>query len=351
MKRFYFLSSTFLMLLVNGAMAQVTLFASDAPQIGDEFINANDTTNIDTILPVSTGENQTWDFSWIRNDSQDTTSYVDPASTPNASTFPMATLAQPSQQGYTYFFTDQDHLEVIGGQMDTIAVLFDDPLTYFVFPLSYDSVFSDNGIMDVTIAYDTTIDIGGQTVSIDSIRVQRTIILTDSVVGWGSITTPVTTYDNVLQLKSREEDIDSISVHTTGFISIWMPIQNTSSITDKWEWFTKYKKTALVSLEVSEDTIKKVFYFLDPSANIETQTMSGFPITIFPNPANSIITLSSEKSISYIEIYDITGNRTQIETVSNQMVSVKHLASGNYIIKSFDRNQKLLGTNKLVISR
>jgi len=339
------------MLLTSGAIAQITLYASDAPQVDDEFINANDTTNIDTVLPILTGTNMTWDFSWIRNDSQDTTNYVDPATTPNATTFPTATLAQPGQQGYTYFFSDQDHLEVIGGQMDTMAVLFEDPLTYFIFPLSYDSIFSDTGVMNITIAYDTTIDIGGQTVSIDSVRIRRTMILNDTVTGWGSVTTPVTTYDDVLQLKSNEVDVDSISIHTTGFISIWMPIQNMSTTINKWEWFTKYKKTALVSLEVSGDTLKKISYFLDPSANIETESIGNSSIIVFPNPATTQINFSSKTPVSYVEIFDMKGNLIQKVSIKNQSMSVENLPSGNYLIKSFDKNYKLAGINKLTILR
>lgn len=339
------------MFLSSITLAQITLSASDMPQIGDEFINANDTTNIDTIISISTGTDLSWDFSWIKDDSQDTTSYVDPASTPNASTFPAATLAQPVEQGYTYFFVDQNHLEVIGGQMDTIAVLFEDPLTYFVFPLSYDSNFADNGIMNIAIAYDTTVDIGGTTVTIDSVRIKRTMILTDSVVGWGNITTPIATYDNVLQMKSREIDVDSISVHTTGYISVWMPIQNMSDTIDKWEWFTKYKKTALVSLEVSGDTIKKATYFKDPSASIETQAISSSSITIFPNPANDFVHINSKTPISHIEVFDMGGKLIFSQTIKNQSFSVERLISGNYLIKSYDRNQQIISINKIVISK
>ena len=202
MKKNYLFFGLFFLLLTSGTIAQVSLYSSDVPQIDDEFINANDTTNIDTILPISTGADVSWDFSWIRNDSQDTTNYVDPASTPDGASFPTATLAQSGQQGYTYFTVDQNYFTVIGGQMDTINVLFEDPLTYFVLPFSYDSVWADNGVMDIAIAYDTTIDISGQTVTIDSIRIRHIMELTDTVFGWGSLTTPVTTYDNVLQIKS-----------------------------------------------------------------------------------------------------------------------------------------------------
>ncbi len=351
MKIIYLFTVLFLNFSANKSMAQVVLDASDVPQIGDEFINANDTTNIDTILPISTGINQSWDFSWIRNDSQDTTYYVDPASTPEASTFPTATLAQSGQQGYTYFFADQNHLEVIGGQIDTITVIFENPLTYFIFPLSYNSFFTDTGIMNTTIAYDTTIDISGITVTIDSVRIHRTMILTDSVVGWGSITTPITTYDSVLQMKSKEEDIDSIFVHTTGIFSTWMPIQNMSNITNKWEWLTKYKKTALVSFEVSEDTIKKITYFLDPLVNIETQTTANLQITIFPNPANLFFSINAKTPVSFVEIFDMTGNIVQSIITNNQPVSVEKLPSGNYLIKSYGSNQKLLGINKLIITK
>jgi len=347
MKKLYFPLGLFLILLSNVAFTQITLYSSDVPQIGDEFINANDTTNVDSTLSVSVGADLSWDFSWIRNDSQDTTIYIDPASTPNASTFPTATLAQPDQQGYTYYFVDQNQMEVIGVQMDTISALYKDPLTYFVFPLSYNSNFTDTGIMDITIAYDTTVN----SVTIDSVRIKRTIYLTDSVVGWGAITTPVSTYDNVLQIKSNEVDIDSIFVHTTGYFATWMPVQNMSDTIDKWEWFPKYKKTALVSMTVSGDTIKKLSYFLDPSAvNIQTQTIAESPITIFPNPANNFVTIQSNKLVSFIQIFDMSGNCIQSYNIKSQKIKTNKLNSGNYLLKSYDSNQKLIGINKLIVT-
>ena len=346
MKRLYFPLVLFLMILSNVGFTQITLLSSDMPQIGDEFINANDTTNVDSILSVSVGANLSWDFSWIRNDSQDTITYVDPASTPNASTFPTATLAQAVQQGYTYFLVDQNHMEVIGGQMDTIATLFENPLTYFVFPLSYNSTFTDTGVMDISFAYDTTFS----GITIDSARFKRTMYLTDTVVGWGSITTPVSTYDNVLQIKSNEEDIDSIFVHTTGYFATWMPVQNMTNTIDRWEWFTKYKNTALVSMDVSGDTIKKLSYFLEPSANIETQTIAESPITIFPNPANNIITIQSKKPVSFIQIFDMAGNCIQSYNINSQKIKTNKLNSGNYFLKSFDAHQKLIGINKFVVT-
>ncbi len=346
MKKFNFSLGLFLMLLSNVAFTQITLDSGDVPQIGDVFINANDTTHVDSTLSISTGASLSWDFSWIRNDLQDTTNYVDPASTPNGSNFPGATLAQPDQQGYFYFIVDQNHLEVMGTQMDTIDIIFDDPLNYFVFPLTYSSNFTDTGVMNVTFPYDTSVS----GITIDSVRFKRTIILTDSVVGWGTITTPIVTYDNVLQIKSNEVDIDSIFVHTTGMFSTWMPIQNTTSTINKWEWLTKYKKTALVSMEVSGDTIKKLSYFLDPSTNIETQTITESRVTIFPNPANNFVTIQSNKPVSFIEIFDMSGNRIQFYNINSQKIKTNKLNSGNYLLKSYDSNQKLIGINKLIIA-
>lgn len=351
MTRLYFSLGLFLMLLSTGSFAQITLYSSDAPQIGDVFINAIDTTNVNSLLSVPVGTDLSWDFSWIRNDTQDTTNYVDPASTPNGSDFPNATLALLIQQGYTYLLGDQNHVEIIGAQMDTLVLPFEDPLTYFVFPCTYNSTFTDNGLIDVKFAYDTTVDYNGMSVTIDSVRFKRTIFLTDSALGWGDITTPLTTYDSVLQIKSNEVDLDTIFVHTTGFYSAWVPAQNMSDTTDTWEWFDKNNRTALVSIDLSGDTIKKLSYFLDPSAvNIETQTIDKSSVTIFPNPANNFVTIQSNKPVSFIEIFDMSGNRIQSYNIKSQKIKTNKLNSGNYLLKSYDSNQKLIGINKLIVT-
>lgn len=345
-KIFYFFFGLFLSIFYSNTTAQITLDNSDAPQIGDVFINAHDTTNIDTLLSIATGEDVAWDFSWIINDYQDTTTFVDPASTPNGATFPTATLAQYFQQNYFYLLCDQNQMVALGGQFDTLTIPFEDPLTILVFPLSYNTIFSDTGILDFRMAYDTTIS----GVQIDSIRFKRIMVINDTVTGWGSLTTPAATYNDVLQLKAVETDIDTIFIHTTGFFSTWVTAQNSIDTSIKWEWLTTNKRTDLVTLDMSGDTLKKSSYFLDVTTNFDTKESNNANLTIFPNPANNIVSIQSDKVISLVKIYNVKGELLQSKSVSNHTFSVKNLLPGNYLIKLYDRSQQFVGTKKLVIS-
>ena len=56
---------------------------------------------------------------------------------------------------------------------------------------------------------------------------------------------------------------------------------------------------------------------------------------VYPNPTNGIINITSDKEISYCQIYDLQGNMLIYNTLSgNSMtIDIKNLASGLYILK------------------
>ncbi len=55
---------------------------------------------------------------------------------------------------------------------------------------------------------------------------------------------------------------------------------------------------------------------MDPVANI------------YPNPAREYISVSSQKTISFIEVYDVTGSRVLLEENTFKNMNVQHLATG-----------------------
>ncbi len=55
-------------------------------------------------------------------------------------------------------------------------------------------------------------------------------------------------------------------------------------------------------------------------------------LTVYPNPANDVINISSEIEISNVEIFDITGRARNVEASSNTELYIKELQKGVYIV-------------------
>lgn len=67
---------------------------------------------------------------------------------------------------------------------------------------------------------------------------------------------------------------------------------------------------------------------------------------IYPNPANSLLTINGNKQIQKIEIYDNKGMKIKIN-INNNTLDVSNLSSGIYFIKIYDENN--LKTDKKFI--
>ena len=100
--------------MVN-ANAQLTLTASSFPNVGDVYINHNDSLTA-TLSPGPSGANQSWNFAALNDHYKDTTSVVTVASTPNGAAFPTANLAgkQGAGNGYVYMNKTATECDFIG---------------------------------------------------------------------------------------------------------------------------------------------------------------------------------------------------------------------------------------------
>jgi hypothetical protein len=62
--------------------------------------------------------------------------------------------------------------------------------------------------------------------------------------------------------------------------------------------------------------------------------------TLYPNPANDIITFS--ESVNDVEVFDVYGNRIIAEIKSMQIISVRELADGIYFVRSGNSMTKFI---------
>ncbi len=64
----------------------------------------------------------------------------------------------------------------------------------------------------------------------------------------------------------------------------------------------------------SMDQLAKVkAYYANPSVGIEdAKTLAADAISIYPNPANSVLNISSEFELSSVKFYDVTGRMVKL---------------------------------------
>src|SRR5262249_6519731 len=158
--------------------------------------------------PGNSGANQTWNLDSLQSHVVDTNYFKAPASTPFASSFPSANLASYNSLDSTYIFYDvtSNYLHVLGNVIknplsgNPTALSFTPAITQITFPCTMSSTFNvNNATAQAAVAYSGTY-LGA---TYDSVRGTTTVNRTSLVDGWGSVTTPVGTF-NCLRQKLTE---------------------------------------------------------------------------------------------------------------------------------------------------
>ena len=87
---------------------------------------------------------------------------------------------------------------------------------------------------------------------------------------------------------------------------------------------------------------------INSTLGTETQNLQSF--TMYPNPANDILNISSENTIDTIVIYDALGRKVLQQTLptdsTNTTVSIETLVTGIYQVEVRSKNTK--STKKLI---
>jgi hypothetical protein len=172
------------------ATAQPVLQYGNLDLIGKTF-PVHVMTDAGTADPTTDGANITWNFSSITLQmNAGTASFVDPASTPFASSYPTSNLAQvvstPLGTSYTYFLLTASSLDMLAEDVGgTSPETYTDPKTPLQFPLAYQDSFVDN----------YTSDGSSSTVT----RVYS---------AYGTVILPTGTYTDVVKVTSSSGNID-----------------------------------------------------------------------------------------------------------------------------------------------
>lgn len=348
MKNFFTISLIFFVTLVY---AQPTITSSWAPQIGDVitgFVDGGIATNL---TPGDAGANVVWDFSTVTgsgNLAPIDLVYFDPLESVYAITFPDANLAlqpvvpNPDLSFASFMQLTNDEYVSLGNATSSTMTIYTDPLISMVFPFGYEDSYTD--------AY------AGETIA-EGFQAFNNGTVTTTMDAYGSITTPFSSYSDVIRIKTEQTTRDS-SIVAEGSYTI-------SEITTiNYVWVKDNLNGSIASYVVSSGMSTTIIQDLDPIVSPIPETISfswseyeepssvkesGLTdikiLSSFPNPTTDQISLriyGGYSKVVTIVLFDELGQQVY-QTKKNlyagenvMTLDLQSIPSGHYVMQLKD---------------
>lgn len=188
---------------------------------------------------------------------------------------------------------------------------------------------------------ENTLFVGFLTVSTQPRAWKGEFVNTDSM-KWTSISGNLPKNLSVYQVQAHPDEPDRIYIAATDF-----GLYYTLDAGKNWQ-----KETRIPNVPIHEMKLriadKSIFLFthgrsawhlqLKDLKTVKSADISSLTnVKIYPNPVSQTLFLESEKSIRFVQIFDLNG-REQTTTFEQGLIDVSHLASGMYLVKIFDGN-------------
>ncbi len=318
------------------SIGQITITDADMPSANKNYYYSNvlDFLFVDV---NQTGTNFNWDFSNLTYQDQDSVITKSVSSTPFAYQFYFNNIflypdhyASFAQQGedisafnminvtdrFDYFKTSNSDFSAVGFganingipssvKYDTIDQILPLPLTY--------------GMTDSTSAsYLASIPTFGSYGQ----WIRRKV----EVDGWGSLTTPFSSYD-ALRVKTTLYQEDTIYVD-----QLMIGYTTDRPVKTMYEWYANNKGVPIVSI-IAQSGIIVEMKFLD-QLHVSKSEFITDRLNIYPNPVIDILQVEMYNNENYIiEIYNSKGCKIDFWK-SDEIISLVHLDQGIYFIKA-----------------
>ena len=297
-----------LLLCSKNNTAQITITDIHVVQSGRQVIQGQDSLPSSAMQPGLPGTNMTWDFSGLALHTEDTLNFVNTEWTPYEAEHPTSNLAaRMGDDMYMYLHKSSAGLFIQGISGDLlntgtpIHVQTTPNETIAEFPLSYLNDYTSTSGQDVTI--------DGSLISplIDSLRVKTSRIKIVTVDAWGTLTTPMGTFD-ALRLNQTIQDIDSIWSLSFG---IWSLFDNSKSSSKNYTWWTNDAAAGFPLVEMEYDTVSgnpTAVTYLKSTPAIGVLENAKTNVSVYPNPATDYV-LFEFGNPAYREVYlcDVLG--------------------------------------------
>lgn len=315
------LLSTFVCMGACAAKAQITITTADIATIGTVVRQAHDTLPDPSITPGAPGANVTWNFAALDTMQVDTMTFTNPAWTAYGSQFPSSNLAiQVASQGDSatiYLDNSSSGLYIIGQAAEGVSVQLNPQELLLPFPATMGTSFTG------TSKFSADQPVTG-TAGVDSARFSRTTTKTSEVDAWGTLTTPLGTFD-VIRVSEMRIVTDSIFVHTTGPFppAGWFFAESTQDTTYNFTWWANSVGFPLVEMDSTATGYKVRWLMATPTATSVNAIAGGSTLSVYPNPAHDVVNISmpSGEETQFV-IYDVSGRAVEAKTISANVTSV-----------------------------
>lgn len=334
----------FVLIFCSGAlMSQITINSNNVVDVNDVVINANDSTPDASIVPGNTGASQTWDFSALNTHYLDSMAFMLPALTPYDTSFTGDNVAayMADFSGYGYFYKSSSELQTIGivgdimGTGSPMEIAFNPRETIMTFPFDYLDSFNDTSGMEIIM---------------DTIKMEQTTIKTVTADAWGTMTTPIGTYD-VLRLYTEKIEIQDIYFWV---IAAWVPVYSSADTTYSYEWWSDdvNARFPVCSFDWNPDSMavdgEVEFLYLNYLYTKQSEMLND--VNVYPNPSTGMINFAGE-NISTVEIVDLSGvevfTRSYAIPVDYSSIDLSFLDRGIYIARINSNNN--VNISKIII--
>ncbi len=309
--------------------AQITLTSSNSvPQIGDSYnyvINSSYTFNLN-----QNGANQTWDFSAVTGTSTPA-NYINLANSSLPTTFPTSNIVESSQGGENYLFSSNSTFAYEGHYAPNVMeVIYSDKREILKFPITYNDVYNET--------FEGTVNSSGSIFN-------RSGSIEIKADGYGDLTLPYTTVNNVLRVRSilNYNDLESgvLIASYTDTIYSWYNIGTKNYIASAHTVYVSgFQLTSQISYIEQSDIV----------LDVANSNQAFNQISFYPNPATDYLVLNNTatEEIS-VNIYDIRGSLVKSVVISGGMkkLNIGNLNPGMYFLKYNKGN--ISHTEKLII--
>ncbi len=342
------------------SIAQIQLTSADVAGAYRIIYQANDTTP--TISIGNAGASQSWDFSDLHLQTRDTLNFLPYSYMPNPK-FSTANLIvkQGWQNNYSYLNLTTSSLKSLGnsGAVDLGTGPFNinqinTPAEILLnFPTAFNSGFTNNYVQKVKTYVGQTV----QGVQVDSIRFKSDVLKTQTVDAWGSLISPIGTY-NVLRIKETKINYDTIDAYIVVFppIGLWQNAISTNydSVTTYTYWANGLDfPLATVNFDIT-GVMTNVQWMSSLPINGINEFVAESSVLVYPNPAKDFITIEIEnKKTTQVQVVDITGKSIAIINVtsSKQTLNTSDFSNGVYTYTLIDSNKNTLNRGRFVIAK
>jgi Secretion system C-terminal sorting domain len=319
-KQYLFLAFFFFLIFIYGAKAQITLDQNDFGSIGDEVELYTDTSYVGPFSPGPAGAGLTWTFNFPFMEVLDTLFFLDPANTPDGSSFPASNLAIGEGISFSYYNKSSSEVLLNGFNMDldtffsNASVNITPALTFLDFPTNYGDSYFSTGTGSVTFPFQDSVSVGGPPIYVDSVRVDFTVTQNDTVNGFGILNLD-TLSTNVLRIESWQNIALSIWAKIfTPFGPIWIPVPVPIAPDLDFRtisYYEKYSEYALLTFQLdSIGDIMSNSFQLNPSgiSSIIWNQQGDKHIIAYPNPVREKVYFQTESiAVEEIEIFNPDG--------------------------------------------